>query len=89
MPDLVKARWKCAYPVDIAGQGTVQPGGLATIPAHEADASDHWEPVDKSALENEPKADLVDLAERAGVEDPAKKTKSELAKAITNPRGDA
>jgi hypothetical protein len=90
MSDLVQARWKCAYPVLVAGQGEVQPGGLARIPAAEAEGSDHWEPVDASALERTPKGDLVQAAERAGVEDPEDKTKPELAKAITaTPRGDA
>ncbi len=47
MSDLVQARWTCAYPVIVAGQGEVQPGGIATIPAAEAKSSEHWQPVPK------------------------------------------
>lgn len=90
MSDLVQARWTRAYPVIVAGQGEVQPGGLARIPAAEAKASENWEPVDRAALEKAPKDDLVKAAERAGIEDPDDKTKPELAKAITaNPKGES
>ncbi len=45
MSDLVKARWLCGYPIDVPGQGVVEPGGLADISRGEATDSDHWEIV--------------------------------------------
>lgn len=45
MSDLVQAKWKGGYPVDVQGQGIIEPGGLAMIPKAEAQASDHWEPT--------------------------------------------
>lgn len=66
----------CGYPVEIPGQGVIEPGGLAWIGKSEAKASEHWgEPV---TLEDLPKAELVEQAAAAGV-DPHGKTKAELA----------
>lgn len=76
MSERVQVPWLCGYPVEIPGQGVIEPGGLAWIGAGEAAASEHWgEPV---KLEDLPKTELQDLAVTAGV-DPAGKTKTELA----------
>ena len=53
MSDRIQARWLPLYPVDVPGQGIVEPGGLAWIGAGEAKASDHWEPI-KAAPDPEP-----------------------------------
>lgn len=79
MSDHVQARWACAFPVEVPGQGVIQPGDLALIPADEARDSDHWQPV---ALDDLKKSELVEVAEEVGV-DPTGKTKSKLASAIT------
>jgi hypothetical protein len=46
--ELIQARWVGGYPVEIAGQGVIEPGGLAMVPKGEAQASDHWEPTRKT-----------------------------------------
>lgn len=54
MTDLVQARWLCGYPVEVQGQGIIEPGGLAMIPAAEAEHSDHWEGVKTPAARPKP-----------------------------------
>lgn len=46
MSDLVQARWKCGYPVEMPGQGIVAPGAVALVTAGEAESSDNWERVE-------------------------------------------
>jgi hypothetical protein len=79
MSDLVQCPWLGGYPVEMQGQGVIEPGDLAWVSAGEAEASDNWgAPV---ALEDLKKSELVDLAEDAGV-DTAGKTKARLAAEI-------
>lgn len=82
MTELVRARWKCAYPVEVAGQGTIAPGGLAQIPAAEATASGNWEPVTDDLTEL-PATQLRELAAGEGIDGVASMTKPEIAKALT------
>ena len=51
---LIEARWLPAYSVSLPTGQVVEPGGTALITAGEAAASEHWEPVRKSAAKTAP-----------------------------------